>query len=680
MGSEPSQSSEASEVKAEHESQAQKDPSEAPVVDGETKAETESNKQKEEVPVGMLVETKSLFQKKDSDNKYQWVTEEPTDAVDAAETPETAKYAFLIRNKKSYDSRKKYEIDSIIVQSPLLKKALGIALEKYPGVTTNLDRLVFKAPFAPFVHRWQRFADLLTTTEDETTKKHLQLLYDVLGAELKDAIHARNDLVLNGVITFDHLWTIFEPGELVFSTDEGKERVYELQSTVRCTDQKRGMDYLRIQARAIDWDGEKFGTSWEYLSDYEFEGTRPIVSLTAFPFEFHPLKDKLAEALTIRGKLFEKLAGYHYQAYKGVALGYGRCGLIKHNVDSRIIIDCEAHNRFLPNNAVYFNALGRQINPVSRDNDSDSDEEENEDSEDDNSYVYTPQDGDDTHGSKPGHRPLTTKELLLAVPYVRGYAIKNKKWLIFFVDQVQPVTFSENAFSSLVLPPQTKDLIQAFVSSQVRYRDTFDDVIAGKGQGMIMLLSGPPGVGKTLTAESVAENMQVPLYMLSAGDLGLEPAEIEETLNTILEMVAKWNAVLLLDEADVFLEARSTNELERNKMVSIFLRMLEYFQGVLFLTTNRLAEIDEAFHSRIHVSLQYPGLNKESRKHIWRTFVGDNKNITDSNLDTLSEVDLNGRQIKNMLKTAQMLARHRGGDGKVGMEHIQTIMAIERRK
>lgn len=682
MASEVSPSSESSAEEAEKMSQEQRDQLKAADASDETKRETNTEEQKEPIPVGMLVETKALYQKKDSDNKYQWVTEEPTDAVDAAETEETAKYAFLVRNKKSYDSRKKYEIDSIIVQSPLLKKALGIALENYPGVTTSLDRLVFKAPFAPFVHRWQRFADLLTTAEDETTREHLQLLYDVLEAELKDAIHAKNDLVRNGVITFDHLWTIFEPGELVFSTDEGKERAYELQSTVRCTDQKRGLDYLRIQARGIDWDGEKFGTAWEYLSNYEFEGTRPIVNLAVFPFEFHPTKEKLAQALTIRGKLFEKYAGYHYQAYKGTALGYGRCGLIKHNVDSRIIIDCDAHNRFLPNNAVFFNALGRQTEPVSRsNNNTDSDGEEvEEDSEDDSSYVYTPRDGDDTQGFKPGHRPLTSRELILTVPYVRGYAVKNKKWLIFFVDQVQPITFSENAFASLVLPHQQKDLIQAFVSSQVKYKDTFDDVIAGKGQGMIMLLSGPPGVGKTLTAESVAENLKVPLYMLSAGDLGLEPSEIEETLNTVLEMVAKWNAVLLLDEADVFLEQRSTDSLERNKMVSIFLRMLEYFQGVLFLTTNRLAEIDEAFHSRIHVSLQYTGLSKESRKHIWKTFVGDNKGITDSNLDTLSEVDLNGRQIKNMLKTAQMLARHRGADGRLGMEHIQTVMAIERRK
>lgn len=83
----------------------------------------------------------------------------------------------------------------------------------------------------------------------------------------------------------------------------------------------------------------------------------------------------------------------------------------------------------------------------------------------------------------------------------------------------------------------------------------------------------------------------------------------------MLEMSTKWNAVLLLDEADVFLEARSSNDLERNKLVSNFLRVLEYNAGVLFLTTNRVTNIDAAFQSRIHVSIEYPELSLSSRRH-----------------------------------------------------------------
>lgn len=267
---------------------------------------------------------------------------------------------------------------------------------------------------------------------------------------------------------------------------------------------------------------------------------------------------------------------------------------------------------------------------------------------------------------------------MLAVPYVRGYALKTKKWLTFFLTNILPIKFSEKAFASLVLPAEQKELILAFVESQVKNKDSFDDIIAGKGRGMIFMLSGPPGVGKTLTAESVAESMRVPLYSMSAGDLGLDPHRIEESLTQIMEMVAKWNAVLLLDEADVFLEARNTSDLERNKLVSIFLRMLEYYEGILFLTTNRVKQIDGAFHSRIHVSLHYPSLSAFGRRQIWKAFAG---HLEDAELDSLAQVELNGRQIKNVLKTAQLLAK-RGNDaeGKVRLSHIRSILAIEKDK
>jgi hypothetical protein len=175
--------------------------------------------------------------------------------------------------------------------------------------------------------------------------------------------------------------------------------------------------------------------------------------------------------------------------------------------------------------------------------------------------------------------PLTTEQKLICSPLIRGYSLKNKLWLNFFVNCVQEIEWQKDAFDRLVLPKNQKELILGFTESQRKYRESFDDVIEGKGRGMIILLCGPPGVGKTLTAESVAEEMKVPLYMMSAGDLGLDPRRVETKLQDILEMCTRWNSVLLLDEADVFLEQRSLHELERNKLVSIFLRVLEYYEG-----------------------------------------------------------------------------------------------------
>ena len=79
--------------------------------------------------------------------------------------------------------------------------------------------------------------------------------------------------------------------------------------------------------------------------------------------------------------------------------------------------------------------------------------------------------------------------------------------------------------------------------------------------------------------------------------------------------------------------------------------------------------------------MRYPNLTKASRRHIWTTFVGQTTGLTSSQLDKLAEVELNGRQIKNVLKTAQMLARHKqNGNVKVGIQEIETILAIERGK
>jgi len=91
-----------------------------------------------------------------------------------------------------------------------------------------------------------------------------------------------------------------------------------------------------------------------------------------------------------------------------------------------------------------------------------------------------------------------------------------------------------------------------------------------------------------LTAEGISELLKCPLYMASAGELGTDSRYLEVELQKILDICHAWGAILLLDEADVFLEKRNMHDIHRNALVSIFLRQLEYFQGILFLTTNRV--------------------------------------------------------------------------------------------
>lgn len=166
------------------------------------------------------------------------------------------------------------------------------------------------------------------------------------------------------------------------------------------------------------------------------------------------------------------------------------------------------------------------------------------------------------------HVPLTEEQLLLCTPYVRGFLLRRKQWAKFCVDGISDIEWNEEAFESLVLPNNEKDLLLAFAEGQANGNAKFDDFIQGKGKGIVMLLSGAPGVGKTLTAESVAETMRVPLYVMSAGELGTYSENLERVLKDVLEKCSMWKAILLLDEADVFLEARTTSDLQRNAMVS----------------------------------------------------------------------------------------------------------------
>lgn len=85
---------------------------------------------------------------------------------------------------------------------------------------------------------------------------------------------------------------------------------------------------------------------------------------------------------------------------------------------------------------------------------------------------------------------------------MRGFCLREQEWEDFTIDSVENIEFNTNPFDSLVLPEGYKELILAFVESQLKEGDSFEDVINGKGGGLVVLLSGVPGVGKTLTAES----------------------------------------------------------------------------------------------------------------------------------------------------------------------------------
>lgn len=244
--------------------------------------------------------------------------------------------------------------------------------------------------------------------------------------------------------------------------------------------------------------------------------------------------------------------------------------------------------------------------------------------------------------------------------------------------------WDHRAFESLAIDSESKELIEALITNKIA-ADKATDMIQGKGNGLIVLLHGPPGTGKTLTAEGVAEIAQKPLYRVTCGDLGTDPVRVEKYLESVFALGKRWDCVVLLDEADVFLEQRSLMNLERNALVSVFLRVLEYYDGIMILTSNRVGTFDETFKSRIQLALRYETLNTGQRKQIWNNFVArlthldepmDLEDIT-QHVDDLARHEINGRQIRNVITTARQLARFK--NARVNFAHLEHVIRVSQR-
>ncbi|MGD0958485.1 MAG: ATP-binding protein [Methylomonas sp.] len=182
------------------------------------------------------------------------------------------------------------------------------------------------------------------------------------------------------------------------------------------------------------------------------------------------------------------------------------------------------------------------------------------------------------------------------------------------VDDIQPYQYQPALKQKLILPQEQTDLIDILTAEMDMLTD---DIVAGKSGGTTVLCAGPAGVGKTLTAEVYSEIIKRPLYRVHSGQLGLNVAEMEKVLKETLIRAQRWGAVMLIDEADVYIKRRNDN-LASNAVVGVFLRVLEYFNGLLFLTTNRVDDIDEAIISRCIALIKYQAPDFTDRRKIWR--------------------------------------------------------------
>jgi hypothetical protein len=243
-------------------------------------------------------------------------------------------------------------------------------------------------------------------------------------------------------------------------------------------------------------------------------------------------------------------------------------------------------------------------------------------------------------------------------PYMLMFHLDLHHYLWVHVGDMTPYAYQPDLKRKLILPEEQTDLIDILTAEMDML---MDDIVAGKSGGTTVLCAGPPGVGKTLTAEVYAEIVGRPLYRVHSGQLGLNVAAMEGALKDALTRAQRWGAVMLIDEADVYIKRREDN-MTMNAVVGVFLRVLEYFNGLLFLTTNRIDDIDEAIVSRCIALIKFSAPDDDARRRIWQVMTEQFGLVIDATLiDSLVEAfpAATGRDIKGLAKLVAKYCHHK---------------------
>ncbi|KAL4765025.1 uncharacterized protein BDW70DRAFT_169440 [Aspergillus foveolatus] len=420
---------------------------------------------------------------------------------------------------------------------------------------------------------------------------------------------------------------------------------------------------LLADVYCLDHDGEEYTVCWRRLEMDYFDGEKDITALPFYPLKFHPNYERFLSNRAQQGTAFRALVAdenlHHYYAGWTLITGLfertesdGKPTETKPEdseyVDSEVFLDTQEARRHMDDwPSLREPATVKGSLAVN----------------DGADFCLWPMNAKKTLTQKPSRvltredlvywrareqylldnkwmiddrvfikEDWTNEDLALLPRRVYGYSLRDRKFLRLDVEKFRPHTLKTKAnLDKIEIKDSHRMIIRAAVKShfdraaQVLNQDEathFPDIFEGKGRGLVILLHGAPGVGKTATAEAVALEFDKPLFQITCGDLGTRPAEVETSLKAIFRYANMWSCILLLDEADVFLTQRNRTDVERNALVS------EYYSGVLFLTTNRVGALDEAFRSRVHLSLFYPHLNRT-----------DTAKILESNLQRLPRDD-----------------------------------------
>ncbi|CAI7566188.1 unnamed protein product [Penicillium glandicola] len=614
---------------------------------------------------------------------------------------------------------------------------------------------VFYTPWKANIHYHEDVKEKLVTMESEQTLSSTneeESKDNKLLEELRAYVRLMDETIIPFFSAFktktatdgfkvshDELWHLFIPGETIYyseaKSNPSKSDYNKLKRSKR-PEQRLWRVYTRyeldgvfwVKAYCIDYDGESYVCVKEWFPIDRYEGRVSVNSLKVYPIRFSNNAKKIMEDATKVGRSFMKTRDSKLVTHTGWSFIPEQDETSRTFVSGDVIIDFEetfkAHQDWKPvcnlpattylgsrgsiegmdSRARWYWVEGQELKEFQPSTITCDERQIPRAIKIDycckqdpflsglissDSFKYTPREED----------------LHLLPNRFFGYSLRDRRFLALDARNLREVEENKDKFKNLIINPHHESMLRALVESHFRRKNISEatgistlhqDIVQNKGRGLVILLHGVPGVGKTSTAETIASDFRKPLLPITCGDLGLDPAAVEKSLKEMFRVAQLWDCILLLDEADVFLSERVSSDLSRNALVSVFLRILDYYSGILFLTTNRVGTIDEAFKSRIHISLYYPYLKLKQTKKIWEVNLdrlvaieeeqaGSQKPLSIARQDILNFAEKhftlstngqgrwNGRQIRNAFLIASALARHEKTHGTRNGEELYDL-------
>ncbi|KAF2258988.1 P-loop containing nucleoside triphosphate hydrolase protein [Lojkania enalia] len=571
--------------------------------------------------------------------------------------------------------------------------ALRSVVKYYPGQDLSSDIVKIPAPYAILVHHYDELMEYATRLKPDDHKEfccrekdayeHICVLKAFLDEQIMPVVEeerARNE---RGYSTFDMLWVAFKPGTPIQGARAEDDEPYAgiMHSITGGSFQIPAVSWT-FNYWTLAYDGSLVDRTRGYSTLGKFIGEE---KRTIFPVDLKKSpREEGVEKLIAQGKLYWSLLRKQCRYFRG------RTQQFPHNeVDGLVMVDMDAYYEAFP-----------QSRPMHMDSTVDTRTwisdctcsvcNQRQDAKLNNPETVLFEDYQDL--APKVRDDLEEDQYLLLPGRIYAFVFGTRTWELLDVNGFSEPKFEENMIDNLVMDEKRVSILKALAKSFIRINSLGEkserepwsaDFVKRKGNGLIFLLHGKLGVGKTCTAECIAAFTSRPLMVVTSSDIGTNPLYVEKNLTTHFKRARSWGAVVLIDEADVFMERRSTADLARNSLVAGKPSHLV------------IGSFDDAFISRIHVQLYYPDFDEDSRRKVWQTFIdklqherGDYLRL---NIDAkeylegkeLKAVKWNGREIRNAFQTAVALAEYdalKDQEGKIILtdKHLKSVVEMSR--